>query len=266
VVLFGTITWQQAGLYESEITLFSHIIAHNPEARHAHLNLSIALYKEGRLEEGLETGRIAMEQRPYSVKAQNNMCVFLKELDQHEEAGRHCILSVILREMGYVDGNLTSRHQSAADARTAISLYEQQRYAEAADLFQQILSRESDPSRQSALLHRIFGQALLKLEQVDEAAIYLKVAAELDPSDHMTLNSLGRAYFLQRQYQEALEVYGDLLELDPDNATSHFNMGATLYHLNRLEEALVSMERALSIDPNLETAKVVLRQVRQALQ
>ena len=48
VVVLRVLTWRQAGIYRDEITFFSHVVAHNPEARDAHLNLASALFEADR--------------------------------------------------------------------------------------------------------------------------------------------------------------------------------------------------------------------------
>ena len=66
--VLGTLTWQQATLYHDGITFFNHVIAHNPRAREAHLNLGSALLRWNRLEEALAAYRVAEEQRPEGCK------------------------------------------------------------------------------------------------------------------------------------------------------------------------------------------------------
>ena len=48
LVALGILTWRQCGIYRDESTFFSHVVAHNPEARDAHLNLGGALLDAGR--------------------------------------------------------------------------------------------------------------------------------------------------------------------------------------------------------------------------
>ena len=69
VLGLAVLTWRQAGVYRDEVTLFSRVVALNPEARDAHLNLGNALIEAGRNEEGLAASHIAVEQRPESADA-----------------------------------------------------------------------------------------------------------------------------------------------------------------------------------------------------
>ena len=61
VVVLGALTWRQAGVYRDEVTLFSHVVAHNPEARDAHLNLGSALFEAERYSEAVESYRAVLE-------------------------------------------------------------------------------------------------------------------------------------------------------------------------------------------------------------
>ena len=88
VVLLGSLTWRQAGIYRDEVALFSHIVALNPEARDAHLNLGNALLEADRTEEGLAASRIAVEQRPESADAHSNLGLALSNLERFMEGRR----------------------------------------------------------------------------------------------------------------------------------------------------------------------------------
>ncbi|MYA22549.1 MAG: hypothetical protein F4Z30_07065, partial [Gemmatimonadetes bacterium] len=48
IVVLGLLTWRQASVYRDDETLNRHIIALNPQARDAYLNLGNALYEQGR--------------------------------------------------------------------------------------------------------------------------------------------------------------------------------------------------------------------------
>ena len=115
-------------------------------------------------------------------------------------------------------------------------------------------------------LYRTLSQALLKLDQVEEAIAQLERAVQLNPSDQLTLENLGAAYFTNQQYEDALDTHRTLVQLAPDNALAHSNMGAVFYHLGRLEEAQRSVQQALALNPNLAIAQIGLQQVQQALQ
>ena len=86
LIVLGTLTWRQAGIYRDEVTFFSHIVSHNPTARGAYQNLGRALLAAQRPEKALTASRIAAEQDPDDVKARVNAGVALVRLGRFDEA------------------------------------------------------------------------------------------------------------------------------------------------------------------------------------
>ena len=84
--VLGTLTWQHAANYRDGITFFRYIIAHNPQAREAHLNLGSAFLKWNRLEEALAAYRIAGQQRPEDCKPPYGAGLALYHLGRLQEA------------------------------------------------------------------------------------------------------------------------------------------------------------------------------------
>ena len=68
LILLGLLTWRQASIYRDSETFWRHVIELNPQARKAHLNLSIILHRKGRYEDAFEAARIAIEQHPEFFK------------------------------------------------------------------------------------------------------------------------------------------------------------------------------------------------------
>ena len=89
LVLLGTLTWRQAGIYKDEITFYNHIISLNPVARDVHYNLGTALLQRQRWEEGLAAILIGLEQRPDNANAQANAGGALGMLGRYDEAEKH---------------------------------------------------------------------------------------------------------------------------------------------------------------------------------
>ena len=51
LAFYGYHSWQQTWVYQDEVALFSHVVAHNPTAHSAHYNLGIAFLEQERLAE-----------------------------------------------------------------------------------------------------------------------------------------------------------------------------------------------------------------------
>ena len=167
IVVLGLLTWCQTSVYRNDETLNRHIIALNPQARDAHLNLGNALYKQGRYEEALDAARVAVEQRPDHINTHTNLGVVLNELGRFEEAETH------LRRAIALNPNHTEVLYSMATLR-----FKQQRYGEMLELLQRLI--DIDPSHAKA--HVSMGAALFYLGRSDEALQSFDQALTLDPT------------------------------------------------------------------------------------
>ena len=185
LVVLGTLTWRQAGLYRDGVTFFGHVVAHNPVAREAHRNLGEALTREGRWEEALAAFRIAAELAPRDPREHSNIgaaLIMLDRLDEAEEPLRRA-LALDPRSV-YALQNL-----AAAEVRW-------KRYGEALDLYRRLAEVETDnPSA-----HHGAGTALYYLGRLEEALESLERALALDPEreDIRTNRDEVRAILRQR--------------------------------------------------------------------
>ena len=270
VLGLALLTWRQAGVYRDEIALFSHVVAHNPEARDAHLNLGSALFEADRFEEGLAASRIAVAQRPDSAGALANLGRALVALDQLEDAERH------LRRAVQADPRSTTAHQNLAEA-----LRKQERYGEAVDAYRAVLAIDesfalayagmgtalfgahryaeaiSAITRALALqpdlptagsLHLHLGRAASELGRLDEAGQHFLHAAEADPLSVEPLFDLAKLRFRQGRAADADQILDRARALRPaDPATLH-NVAETLRTQGRYEEAVANYRAALEID------------------
>ena len=141
--------------------LFSHIVALNPQARDAHLNLGNALIEAGRNEDALAASRIAVEQRPESAAAHSNLGLALMNLERLEEAG------TALRRARELDPTHQSSLQNSAEL-----LRKQGRYEEAVEAYRTVLQRDG----RFALAYAGLGDALLQLQRYEAAIDALRAA------------------------------------------------------------------------------------------
>ena len=225
VVALGTLTWRQARVYRDEVTLFSHVVAHNPAARDAHLNLGIALIEAERFDEGLEASRVAVEQRPDSAGALANVGRALVYLQQLEEAEDH------LRRAVQIDPRSTTAHQNLAEA-----LRKQERYAEAVESYRAVLAIDEG----FALAYAGMGTALFGerryVEALDAMATALSLQPEL-PTAAMLHLHMGRAARELGRLQEAAAHFERATEIEPDNIEPLLDLANLRTRQGRSEEA-----------------------------
>ena len=167
LVLLGTTTWRQAGIYRDTVTLFNHVVSLNPNARNAHRNLSIGLMNAGRLEEALAAARIAMEQRPDEARSYSLLGRILGDLQRMEEAEENyhrCL-------------ELDPRNREALKY-LATSYFNRKRHREALDLYEKLAEIEPD----NAKTHNNIGATLYYLGQSEAAIRSFKQALSLNPT------------------------------------------------------------------------------------
>ena len=276
VLMLAGLAWRQAAVYRDEVTLFNHVVAHNPEARDAHLNLGSALFEADRFEEGLAASRIAVEQRPDSAGALANLGRALVGLQQFAEAEDH------LRRAVQIDPRSTTAHQNLAEAlrkqeryagavasyravlaiddRFALAyagmgtaLFHEQRYAEAVAAMTQALSLEPDLPTAGAL-HLHMGRAAGELGRPDEAAQHFLRAMEIEPDNVEPLFDLAKLRFRQGHAADADQLLDRAQELRPTDPATLHNVAEALRTQGRYREAVASYRAALEIDADFAPA------------
>lgn len=94
-----------------------------------------------------------------------------------------------------------------------------------------------------AKAHYFLGTALKTLGRYDEALTHLRVASEQYPRDRVVLNQIGRTYFLQRRFEDAMATFQQALLVDPEDLQAHYNL--MLCYQGTGNEALAAREKAL---------------------
>ena len=204
LVACGVLSWRQAGVYRDDVTLFGHIVALNPQARDAHLNLGSALLRSGRIEEGLAATRIAVAQRPDADAAHTNLGRAMLALGRFEEAEAALAraLEVNPREPSALQ-NTGELHRRAG------------RLAEAEAAYRAVLAVDAD----FALAHAGLGHVLFSTGRHAEALAALGRATALRPdldSAGATRLLMGRSARETGRLDEAAAHMRDAVEMLPD--------------------------------------------------
>ena len=167
LVLLGTLSWRQAGIYRDEITFFNHVISYNPTAWNAHLNLGKALFESGRREEGLAAIRTELTLRPDSFKAHYSAGLMFLHLDRLDESEKHMRRALELNPR-YPDTilNLGGLHLKRGEYEEALALYR----------------RAVEMTSDNAVAWSNMGIALYSLDRADEALQSFDRALALDPT------------------------------------------------------------------------------------
>ena len=249
IVVLGMLTWRQASIYRDGETFYRHIIALNPQARNAHLNLGKNLEIQGRYEEALAAYRVDVEQHP-NYEVHSRLGVVLNELGRFKEAETHLRRAIALNPQA-----------RSAHLNLGVVLYKQGRYEEA--LAPARAAAEQRPDHFQA--HANLGSVLIELGRFEEAEQPLHRALAINPRHVETLYSFATLRLEQQRYDEMLQLLQRLIALEPNDAEAHVSMGVALYYLGRSDEALQRFDHALSLDPTLENARTNREVVLEAM-
>ena len=162
----ATLTWRQSGVYRDEIALFGHIVALNPVARDAHLNLGSALLEAGRVEDGLAASLIAAEQRPDTAGPLANLGRAYLAQRRFDEAE-----ATLERAIELEPRNLTALQNLAESHRR------RNRVDQAEAGYRAVLEIDGD----YALAHAGLGHMLAEAGRHDEALGHMERALALQP-------------------------------------------------------------------------------------
>ncbi len=222
----GLLTWNHASLYRNPGTFFTHVIAHNPQARGAHYNLGLYLETEGRYGEAHAAFQTAHELQPDEPSPLHNIGVLLARQGRHEEAiapyrealrlnpqhqntmrGLAAVLintGALLSEQGHPEAaaaryrevlRFNPQHQVAMRNMAAVRM-NQGRYAEALASAQQVIARYPDDAK----AHYLVGLGLFHLNHKAEALRHYDRALALDPN--LTLAREQRKQFFESTTDE----------------------------------------------------------------
>ena len=234
LAVLGLLTWRQANIYRDHETLHRHIIALNPQARDAHLNLGILLYNQARYAEALAVARIAVEQRPDHSKAHAYLGAILNALSRFEEAETHLRRAIALNPQ-----------EKNAHFNLGNTLCEQGRYEEALEVARVAVEQRPDFAEARTTL----GIALTALGHFEEAEVHLRRAIALNPRTQNVHFNLGMILYYQGRYEEALDATRIAVEQRPDFALGPINLGLALNALGRSKEAETHLRHALELNP-----------------
>ena len=166
LLALSVLTWQQAAIYRDNFTFFSHIVAHNPQARSAWYNLGIAYNKRGQAEKALAAYRTAIDQRAEHLWAYIGAGQIAMSLDDDAAAESYFTRAI----------EVDPTFPEALHHLGALRL-QQHRNQEALELLQRVVATEPDYAK----VYSGIGVAQTRLEQLEQALRSFDRALELNP-------------------------------------------------------------------------------------
>ncbi|HUJ94826.1 MAG TPA: tetratricopeptide repeat protein [Terriglobales bacterium] len=87
-----------------------------------------------------------------------------------------------------------------------------------------VLTKALQLSPDLARAHYLYSRVLRSDGNYDGAAAELHKVLAQYPRDRVALNDLGRTFFLQRKYSDAVKVLESVLAVDPEDLQAHYNL------------------------------------------
>ena len=284
LVALGALTWRQARVYESQDTLWRHVLRHSPRSTMATLNHGLWLLEQGRLDEAERRFRATLDLDPRNTDARTNLALVTRlrgdldaaiaqyraaAADDPDNASAAYKLGIALRDRGLTD-------EAAREFRRALDL--SPRFSEAAvelgvihqargrpdlaaDVLAPIVARRPTDDRAATNL----ANALLALGRADEARRVLENVLRRSPDHAVAHNTLGILAAGAGDVYGAIAHFRSAVRARPDFAEAHNNLGKALELEGDLAGAIKHYEAALRARPDFEPAKRNLDSARAHL-
>ena len=199
VLALSALTWTQSGVWKDSKTLWSHVLAVDSMSSIAHSAMANVMYKENRVEDGIDQSRRAIEIAPTYPEAHNGLGVGLVREGKFAEAIAQYDTALTLNPL-YDD----------AENDLGIALAESGQPAAAIAHYARAL--EINPTKSDAQVN--WGNALVRLERPDEAITHYTAALRLNPDNADAHHNWGVALARQGKYDEAIGQFRAALALD----------------------------------------------------
>ena len=142
----------------------------------------------------------------------------------------------------------------------ATVLYNQQRYSEAAEMFEKALPLAKDKNVPIVLsqLAQSYGKAASQEQNRDarsqdqqKAVDTYQKALQISPNDAGLHNNLGSVYAEMGKVDEAKAEFQKAADLNPTEAGSYYyNLGVVMVNQGKMDDASVALKKAMDLDPN----------------
>jgi tetratricopeptide (TPR) repeat protein len=278
-VIMSVASFQQAGIWRNNITLFSYMIAKlgndpyrsdiywrlgrayadqgrldeaiglyqqalglNPNCADAHSNLGLALGRKGKTDEAIRQFQETLRLRPFDADVWNDLGLTLGQKGQTDEAIRQFREAIRLKP-GHAEAHNNLGNALALEGQTDEAIRQIQ---EALRLNQQAMRLGPDVAQS----HNNLGIALAMKGEIAQAIREFQAALRLKSNNAEAHYNLGRALDLQGQTNEAIVQFETTVRLKPDHADAHNNLGLALARRGKIAEAVGQYQETLRLKPD----------------
>lgn len=156
-------------------------------------------------------------------------------------------LKIVAEQKGLTIEDFLARLEEGSKFDQGLRAFAEQRYNEAAILFEENAVNIENEAAQSWFY---IGNALYQNAKYQEAAEALQKSIHFNPTSSDTLNNLGVTLTKLEQYKEAIEKYKLAVKYKPDRDSTWSNWGVALDGLGKYKEAIEKYQTSVRLNPN----------------
>lgn len=275
--VLGVLSFQQAGVWKNDLTLWTHALTVRPYGPTTLTNLGHALAERNENERAIALFERALAARPGSPNASVNLAWSTMKLGRFaqaeelfknaisvapESARAHIGRGLVMAQTGRLSEAETSFREARrlnprdAEAHANLGLVLLQR----AQTSEAIVALEEATRLRPrfAIAQLNLGLALRSAGNPSSAAVALKRAGELDATLAPAWCKVAEASLVARRLDEAADHFEMALLIDPRSADAADGLGRARLQQERVDDAIAAFERALAIFPAHSTARTNL--------
>jgi Flp pilus assembly protein TadD len=110
--------------------------------------------------------------------------------------------------------------------------------------------------------HYFYALALKSRGDYDEALKHLEKTIEAYPRDRVVRNQVGRIFFLQKKYKDAIHALQEVLRIDPEDLQAHYNLMLSYRGMGDMDKAIKEQTLYMRFKAD-ESSQTITGAVRQ---
>jgi tetratricopeptide (TPR) repeat protein len=233
--------------YKDAIGFYRKALALHSAAPGLHLDLGLALFKDGQMQQASEQFLPLLKATPVSSPDRQRLAILVGM--SYYGSGEYAKAAPYLKEAADRDGqNLPLR------LALAHSYLWSRQYQHVLDVYHEILALNAA----SAEADMLAGEALDELKDSTGAIQQFRAAALADPRMPDVHFGLGYLYWTKRRYPEAIPEFQAELDNNPGHAQALAYLADCHVMLSQPDAARPLLEKAIAIDPRIELAHLDL--------
>lgn len=232
LVALGLCTWRLTSFWRDDVSLWSHVVAVDPESRMASFTLGRVLDENGRSDEAVKSYTKALEIDPTYMDPHFNLGVIFQREGRIAEAVEQFETVIGLKPdyaYGYFFLGMALEKHSRPDA--------------ARDVYRKAL--ELNPHW--GQVDDKIGALLIRRGKILEALTYYQDALETNPQDAAAHNSIGAILAQSGKVGDAIAHFQRAIEINPRYVLAHRNLGNAYRLQNRPADATRELQLAAEI-------------------